>query len=218
MTDPFTIIRDQAAAMAACGAPIRTVSISAPMSSRVGVMVLRWGMADEPYTPTKLGVKVGGASSPPDTVLEVEASESEILDAAWRLGAWDVARYRIAPLPPAEDPMEPKWGITADFCGCPYEFPTIGGEVHPGAVKTFRARGLIRAAAGAGYQSWRFKPVAYASRVYKPGWIKADASLAADGTRDGRCPLKPFPADREPPHGETYMSLYELGRERESDR
>ena len=111
--------------------------------------------------------------------------DSAAMNAAWELGAWDVARAeRPGCMRPGADSAEALECLQA-FGSYPYGI--AGNQVV--VSDTPDAEDLIQLAAQRGYLMWVFRPV-------KGGiWAKYadDATLGPEGTRPGPCPHRPIP-------------------------
>jgi hypothetical protein len=122
-----------------------------------------------------------------DDVLTLERSA---LEAAWELGAWDVAR--------AEKPSCTRPGAnSSEALECLQAFGAFpfGGQAQDVVVADAPdADELINVAARRGYLMWMFRPVH--GGIWKD--YAADATLRPDGTREPPCPVAPLPprADR----------------------
>jgi hypothetical protein len=106
-------------------------------------------------------------------------------DAAWKLGAWDVAR--------AERPGCMRAGAAGtEALECLQAFGTFPYGIHGVQVVVSHAPDaddLVHLAAHRGYLMWVFRPV-------KGGiWAEYadDATLGPEGTRPGPCPHRPIP-------------------------
>ena len=114
-----------------------------------------------------------------DDLLELDRST---LDAAWQLGAWDVARERRpACLRPGATAAE-----ALDCLRAFGSYPGGGGEALA-VVDAPDADELIATAARNGYLTWQFRPVCGGL------WCAArdDRTLAPDGSRRPPCPFAP---------------------------
>jgi hypothetical protein len=131
-----------------------------------------------------------------DDVLTLERST---LEAAWELGAWDVAR--------AEKPSCTRPGAdSGEALECLQAFGAFpfGSQTNDLVVAdTPDADELINVAARRGYLMWMFRP------VHGGIWQEyaEDATLRPDGTREPPCPVAPVAprADR------AHRTVYRLG-------
>jgi hypothetical protein len=115
------------------------------------------------------------------------AVDRAAMDAAWELGAWDVARAeRPGCMRPGASGTEALECLQA-FGSFPYGIN--GSQVVVSDAPD--ADDLLHLAAQRGYLMWIFRPV-------KGGiWAEYanDATLGPQGTRQGPCPLLPIPPD-----------------------
>jgi hypothetical protein len=130
---------------------------------------------------------------------DVEDLDRATLDAAWALGAWDVARAeRPSCMRPGAQSREAVECLQA-FGGFP--FGTNAERVVVSEAPD--ADELISVAAKRGYLMWMFRPVH--GGIWKD--VADDPTLKPDGTRELPCPLEPVP-----PVGKgTRKTVYRLG-------
>jgi hypothetical protein len=118
------------------------------------------------------------------------------LEAAWELGAWDVARAeRPSCTRPGADSSEALQCLQA-FGAFPY-----GAQGDQMVIAdTPDADDLIHAAARRGYLMWSFRP------VHGGIWqeVADDATLKPDGTREPPCPVAPVPPGSDRPRRTVY--------------
>ncbi len=107
------------------------------------------------------------------------------LEAAWELGAWDIAR--------AERPSCMRPGAeSAEAIECMKAFgafPFGAGADQVVVADAPDADELLNLAARRGYLMWTFRPVH--GGIWKE--FADDSTLRADGTREPPCPLAPIP-------------------------
>ena len=122
------------------------------------------------------------------------------LEAAWELGAWDVAR--------AERPSVTRPGAESrEALECLQAFGAFPFGVGGNQVVVSDAPdtdGLLDVAARRGYLMWMFRPVH--GGIWKD--VADDATLRADGTREGPCPVEPVP----PAGIGTRKTVYRFGK------
>ncbi|WP_017523865.1 hypothetical protein [Pusillimonas noertemannii] len=126
--------------------------------------------------------------------------DQAMLDAGWRLGAWDVERLTCRPW----------WRLNAgqaETLACHRAFgfdPSMPQQtlIDPddGTVSD-----LVEQASTQGYIRWLFRPRAYG--VWQ-GLPDEDVTLAGDDMRAPPCPIQPMPFDRH----KAGRRLYRLGR------
>lgn len=127
------------------------------------------------------------------------AAEEELLDAAWRLGAWDVERLQQRACNSAGAPASEAYACRLAFGDNAAGYPD-DAVLDAGAP----VRGeLMRQAAQRGYARWLFQPVK--GGVWA-GVGPGDDSLDADGGRRSACPVRPLP------RGSDSRTVYRLGR------
>lgn len=114
------------------------------------------------------------------------AAEEALLDAAWRLGAWQLERQqlRACNTPGARDSeaYACRLAFGDNAAGYPDE-PVLGGDTD-GRLEQ------MALAARRGYQQWLFQPV---KGGLWAGVGPSDDSLGADGGRRSDCPVRPSP-------------------------
>lgn len=132
-----------------------------------------------------------------DDVLTVDRAA---LDAAWELGAWDVARAeRRSVVRPGAESREAVECLQA-FGAFPFGVEGAQAIV----ADTPDADDLLNVAARRGYVMWMFRPVR--GSIWQD--VADDATLRADGTREPPCPIEPIPTA----HGESRRTVYRFGK------
>jgi hypothetical protein len=194
--------------MSTTGLLLVGVTVAAvPYANTPIVMTLHWhGLA-----PTRLadvdGANAVGYRSVPSSALQINErwDDLEFLDlttmeAAWELGAWDMARVeRVACLRPGADTSESVDCMRA-FGSYPYP---VDGE-SPFVAETPDGDDLVGVAARSGYLTWIFRPVR--GGIWKT--VADDQTLEADGRRKPPCPYL-----SEPPRvGRHRKTVYRFGR------
>lgn len=176
----------------AVGLPMVAVTVAAvPCPDTPVILTLHWhGVVREPLTETE-AVEAVAYAPVPSSALQLNDPWSRLLDldlaaleAAWRLGAWDLARvWRPSGMrrpEPSRDGLEYLQGFGA------FPFGVQGHEMV--VAEAPDADDLLNLAARRGHLMWVFRPVR--------GGISAgadDGTLSPDGTRNGPCPLSPAP-------------------------
>lgn len=112
------------------------------------------------------------------------AVDQATLEAAWQLGAWDVARAeRPACLRPGAGATEPMECLQA-FGAYPY-----GVNGHQVVVSDAPdTDDLVKLAADRGYLMWLFRPVS--GGIWAE--VAEDSTLSSEGRRTGPCPFHPI--------------------------
>lgn len=187
--------------------PLYAVTLSAV--ARAGtplILILHWhGFRRETVA------KPPGVDLPPRSVAgsalqinarwsHVELLDEAMLQAAWRLGAWDLERSS----------HRPWWRLNAglgETMACHRAFASYPGEPADRAVlvEAPDQNMLLELAAVSGYVRWQFRP--RAAGIWSQ-LLDDDATLEADGSRSSSCPVAPVPYDRHRPG----RAVYRLGR------
>ena len=215
-----------ARAPALAGIYIKSISISAVRDPRrQPVLAITWSMPDssaaiDAPALSLPGVSATAISRPANTAMLLPRSlanpaeiEDAVLNAAWALGAWDLCRTELPPLPSGTDWREPRYGIASAFGQGTY---LINGSPLVHAVAPMDKSCAL--AAREGYITWRFVPLALATPTMRCLWGGKDKTLQPDCTRHGspgdfrqawRCPTVP---------GMAYEHQYQLGRGNHGNR
>ena len=116
---------------------------------------------------------------------DLEAVDRAAMEAAWELGAWDVARAErpgcLRPGAPASEALECLQAFGS------FPFGINGNQVV--VAEAPDADELVQLAAARGYLMWLFRPVS--GGIW--GEYAEDATLIANGRRRGPCPHQPIP-------------------------
>ncbi|HZP87071.1 MAG TPA: diguanylate cyclase [Burkholderiales bacterium] len=113
------------------------------------------------------------------------AVDRAVLEAAWELGAWDIARAeQPACMRPGADSSEALECLKA-FGAFPFGAPGERMVVSDAPD----ADDLLQVAAQRGYLMWTFRPVH--GGIWKE--FADDVTLRPDGTREPPCPVEPIP-------------------------
>jgi hypothetical protein len=183
-------IEDQ---IAAAGLPLFGITLAAvPCPDTPVILTLHWhGFVKERVAEVE-GAEAVTYTPVPSSALQVNDRWDDVLavdraamEAAWELGAWDVARAeRVGCLRPGASSSEALECMQA-FGSFP--FGINGNQVVVADAPD--AEELMQLAASRGYLMWMFRPVC--------GGIWAeyadDATLAPDGRRPPPCPHRPIP-------------------------
>ena len=183
--------------------PLFAVSLTAlPRANTPVLLMLHWHgfRADgtpAPGSPDRLPV--------PGSTLQINADwhaierlDEAVLDAAWRLGAWQLDREERRGCNTAGASEREALECRQAFGDSPFE-----GE--PAVVTEAPDREeLMQASARIGYVRWQFRPVR--GGLWRDTAL--DDSLAADGSRRPPCPVPP----REPVGTRVSRVRYRLGR------
>jgi len=115
----------------------------------------------------------------------LEDLENAVLDVAWELGAWDLARTEALPfVRPGAVEQESR-----ECMGAFGNIPVVIEGQPPVVAEVPDAGELIEAASRAGYLSWLFRPV----RGGVWAEVAEDVTLEHGGYRNPPCPYLPLP-------------------------
>ncbi len=187
--------------------PLVAITVAAvPCPDTPVILTLHWhGFVSEKIADVETANPIRFTSIPSSALQlndhwgEVEALDRATLEAAWELGAWDVARAeRPSCVRPGAQSKEAVECLQA-FGGFPFG---VGGD-QVVVADAPDADELISVAAKRGYLMWMFRPVH--GGIWKD--VAADATLKPDGKREPPCPMEPIP-----PVGKgTRRTVYRLG-------
>jgi len=176
----------------ATGLPLVGVTLAAvPCPDTPVILTLHWhGFIKEKLADIEEAEAV--AYTPiPSSALQINERWDDLItvdhatcEAAWQLGAWDVARAeRPACLRPGAAATEPLECLQA-FGAFPYG--VNGQQVVVSEAPD--SDDLIKLAAGRGYLMWLFRPVS--GGIWAE--VAEDATLSPEGRRAGPCPYHPI--------------------------
>ena len=203
MRSILDVIEDQ---LVANRLPLAGVTLAAlPFPNTPAVVCLHWhAFVEVPATPRRDSLLY---QSVPSSALQVnirwdafEDLETDVLEASWELGAWDLRRIGAIPC-----------GTSAQrYAECLTSFGVSAQEIN--GDKVFVAdvpdgSDLVDTAAREGYVRWQFRPTWCG--LWKE--LAVDVTLEAGGYRNPRCPVGAQPL--EPCEARTLV--FQLGR---SDR
>ena len=185
-------IEDQ---MAATNLPLVGVTLAAvPCPDTPVILTLHWhGFIKQKLAELEEAEVVAFAPIPSSSLQlnerwhDLIAVDQAAMDAAWSLGAWDVAR--------AEQPGCMRRGAdAAEALECLQAFGAYPHAVNGAQVTVSDAPDsddLVELAAAQGYLKWIFRPVR--GGIWKE--FADDATLSAEGRRSGPCPHAPVPPE-----------------------
>ena len=134
---------------------------------------------------------------------ELDQLENEVLDVAWELGSWDLARMEAPPFVRPGATEQESLECMGAFGSLPV---TIDG--HPPVVAEVPdAQELIETASRMGYLHWLFRPV----RGGVWAEVAQDTTLQEGGYRDPPCPYLATPT-RPRRDRRTRKVVYQFGR------
>lgn len=169
--------------------PLVAVSVAAvPYANTPVVLTLHWHGFVETRLAEVPDANVIAYQSVPSSALQLnerwdqfDELENELLDVAWELGSWDLARREAPPfVRPGADEQESLECMSA-FGAIPV---AIDGQP-PVVAEVPDAEDLIGAAARSGYVQWLFRPV----RGGVWAEVADDLTLEEGGYRNPPCPL-----------------------------
>jgi len=129
--------------------------------------------------------------------------ENELLDVAWELGSWDLARIEAPPFVRPGASEQESLECMGAFGTLPL---SIDGQP-PIVAEVPDSEELIEAASRAGYVQWLFRPV----RGGVWAEVAEDVTLEEGGYRNPPCPIIPSPTAFGRPRG-SRRHVYQLGR------
>ena len=196
--------------IAATGLPLVGITLAAvPCPDTPIILMLHWhGFIKEKLADVE-GAEPVAYTPIPSSALQVNDRWSDLfkvdqaaLDAAWQMGAWDVAREeRPGCARPGAHDSEPLACMQA-FGALAYGMNGVHNQ-QLAVSDAPDADELIQLAARRGYLTWLFRPVS--GGIW--GDVAEDATLSPEGRRGGRCPLNPIPARCEGKR----QTVYRLG-------
>ena len=204
MRSILEVIEDQ---LVANRLPLAGVTLTAlPFPNTPAVVSLHWhAFVEIPATPQRESVRY---QSVPSSALQVnvrwdafEDLETDVLEASWELGAWDLQRVGA---PACGGPA----GSERRYAECLTSFGVSAQEIHGDQVFVADVPDgaeLVEAAARAGYVRWQFRPTWCG--LWKD--LAMDVTLSKGGYRNPRCPL----TARAYEPGDAHTVVFQLGRE-----
>jgi hypothetical protein len=173
--------------------PLVGITVAAvPYANTPVVLTLHWHGFVETRLAEVTDADVVAYQPVPSSALQVndrwdrlEDLENALLDVAWELGSWDLARTEALPfVRPGADQQE--------SLECMGAFGNIALQIEgqpPVVADVPDGEDLIEAASRAGYLSWLFRPV----RGGVWAEVAEDVTLEEGGYRNPPCPYLPLP-------------------------
>jgi hypothetical protein len=193
--------------------PLVGVSVAAvPYANTPVVLTLHWHGFVETRLANVTDANVIAYQPVPSSALQVNDRwdelrqlEHEVLDAAWELGAWDLARVEALPfVRPGACEQE-----SVECMGAFGSLPTTIDGQPPIVAEVPDAEGLIQAASRSGYLQWIFRPV----RGGVWAEVAEDETLLSGGYRNPPCPYLAMPT-KLPRTRASRRVVYQFGRAR----
>jgi hypothetical protein len=133
-----------------------------------------------------------------------------VLDAAWRLGAWDVQRVDYG----ADDGSDPtmRMALANAFVHAPYAITLDGAEIDRDEQVEREQTAACAAASEHGWSSWSFRPIQGNAGQPWSRWLTEDATLDTDGGRSAVRSIRHRQHECAPQPGCARCVIYKLGR------
>jgi hypothetical protein len=191
--------------------PLMAVTVAAvPYANTPVVLTLHWHGFVETRLADVTDANVVTYQSVPSSALQVNERwdqlgelENEVLEIAWELGSWDLARKEAPPFVRPGASEQESLECMGVFGTMPV---TLDGQ-SPIVAEVPDAEELIEAASRSGYVQWLFRPV----RGGVWAEVAEDVTLEDGGYRNPSCPVMPAPTAFGRPRG-SRRHVYQLGR------
>ncbi len=193
--------------------PLVAITVAAvPYTNTPVVLTLHWHGFVETRIAEVSDAAVVAYQSVPSSALQlnerwdrIEELENAVLDVAWELGSWDLARREVLPF------VRPGGSLQESLeCMGAFGAPPLALDGQPPVVAEVPdANELIQAASRAGYLSWLFRPV----RGGVWAEVAEDDTLEQGGYRNPPCPYLADPP-RQPVVQRPRRVVYQFGRGR----
>jgi len=193
--------------MAATQLPLFAITLAAvPCPDTPVILTLHWHAFVRERTADAEGAQSIAYKTVPSSALQLNARWEDVLtvdraalEAAWELGAWDVARAERPSV--ARPGAESREALECLQAFGAFPFGVDGNQVVVADAPD--ADDLLNVAARRGYLMWLFRPVH--GGIWKG--VADDATLLPDGTREPPCPVQPVP----PAGRGTRKTVYRFG-------
>jgi hypothetical protein len=200
--DIFHKIADQ---ISAVGLPLYAVSLTAlPRADTPVLLFLHWHGFRRAQPRAGWRPVPGSALQLNERWQTLEEIDAAMLEAGWRLGAWDVEREE-------HEACNRVGAESREALACLQAFGEHTDRQTAEALLIAEApdrEALLKVGAEKGYVRWQFRPVAGGIWSATPG----DETLAADGSRTPPCPVAPAPARQTRSNRPVARTVYRLGR------
>jgi hypothetical protein len=173
--------------------PLVAITLAAvPYANTPVVLTLHWHGFVETKLADVTDANVLTYQSVPSSALQInerwdgfDELENSVLDVAWELGSWDLARTEAPPfIRPGASEQE-----SVECMGAFGSHPIALDGQAPIVAEVPDAIDLIEAAARSGYLQWTFRPV----RGGVWAEVSEDVTLEEGGYRNPPCPVLPVP-------------------------
>jgi hypothetical protein len=191
--------------------PLVAITVAAvPYANTPVVLTLHWHGFVETRLAESSEANVVGYQPVPSSALQINDRwdgfsqlENEVLDVAWELGSWDLARMEALPFVRPGATEQESLECMGAFGSLPLQ---IDGQP-PVVAEVPDAQDLIETASRAGYVHWLFRPV----RGGVWAEVAEDATLEDGGYRNPPCPYLPSPT-RAGRNRRPRKVVYQFGR------
>jgi hypothetical protein len=191
--------------------PLVAISVAAvPYANTPVVLTLHWHGFVETRLSDVTDANVIAYQAVPSSALQVnerwdrfEQLENSVLDVAWELGSWDLARTEALPFVRPGAPQQESVECMSAFGSIPM---AIDGQP-PVIAEVPDAGDLIETASRSGYVQWLFRPV----RGGVWAEVSEDTTLEQGGYRNPPCPYMPTPTRVGRTHRRRKV-VYQFGR------
>jgi len=190
--------------------PLVAITVAAvPYANTPVVLTLHWHGFVEMRLAASSEANVVGYQPVPSSALQINDRwdailqlENEVLDVAWELGSWDLARMEAPPfVRPGATEQE-----SLECMGAFGSLPLLVDGQPPVVAEVPDANELIEAASRTGYVHWLFRPV----RGGVWAEVAEDATLEQGGYRNPPCPYLAAPT--RPQRRRSRKVVYQFGR------
>lgn len=173
--------------------PLIAITVAAvPYANTPVVLTLHWHGFVETRLAERADANVVAYQAVPSSALQInerwdrfDQLENEVLDVAWELGSWDLARTEALPfVRPGATEQE-----SLECMGAFGSMPLMIDGQSPVVAEVPDAPDLIAAASRSGYVQWLFRPV----RGGLWAEVAEDLTLESGGYRNPPCPYLPSP-------------------------
>ena len=191
--------------------PLVAITVAAvPYANTPVVLTLHWHGFVETRLAQSSDANIVAYQPVPSSALQINDRwdglsqlENEVLDVAWELGSWDLARMEAPPfVRPGASEQE-----SLECMGAFGSLPLAIDGQPPVVAEVPDADDLIETASRAGYVHWLFRPV----RGGVWAEVADDATLEEGGYRNPPCPLMPRPT-RSSRQRRSRKVVYQFGR------